>query len=71
MDLLDIETTPLKRAMYQRNITQAQLSRMTGIAYPQVNTYCNGTNVPGVKIRKILADALKVAVEEIFPLKTD
>ncbi|MBV5329978.1 MAG: helix-turn-helix transcriptional regulator [Chlorobium sp.] len=67
MKFLDIETTPLKRTMYYKNITQAELSRMTGIAYAQLNTYCNGKNTPGEKIRKVLAEALGVAIEEIFP----
>ena len=67
MKFLDTHTTSLKLVMYNKNMTQAQLCRATGIAYPQLNTYCNGVNVPGRRIKKILADALGVSVKEIFP----
>lgn len=67
MRLLDAETTVLKKVIYEKNITQAELSRMVAIAYPQLNTYCNGSNVPGQKIKQRIADVLQVPVEEIFP----
>ena len=53
MEMLGTETTELKRIMYSKNITQSKLSRMSGIAYPQINTYCNGVNKPGIKIQNL------------------
>ena len=67
MRILGTDTTPLKQTMYRLNVTQAELCRMTGIAYPQMNTYCNGGNTPGEKIMQLIANALGVPIEEVFP----
>ncbi len=64
---MDTNTTPLKRVMYNKKVSQAELSRATSISYPQLNTYVNGVNVPGEKIQKLIAEKLGVYVEEIFP----
>lgn len=66
MNPMDTTQTQLKRVMYKKNVSQAELSRTTGISYPQLNTYANGTNNPGKRIQKVIAEALEVAVEDIF-----
>lgn len=45
MKPLNTDTTILKKTMYSKNITQAHLSRITGISYPQLSTYVNGVNM--------------------------
>ena len=59
----------LKTLMEQRGITQAELSKMTGIGKPSISQYLSGKNVPSPKNLKIIADALKSPVD-FFTLAT-
>jgi len=51
----------LKKAMVEQNITQADLSTMTGIGRSGISQYCSGKNMPGIKALTAIADALKVS----------
>lgn len=67
MKILGTQTTLLKQTIYEKKLTQAEFSRRVKIAYSQLNTYCNGANVPGNKIKRRIAEVLQVPVDEIFP----
>lgn len=53
----------LRHTMYIRNITQAELSRKSGVSQTCISRYVNGMRTPtGLHISK-LAEALKCSVE--------
>lgn len=51
----------LKKVMTERNITQAELSAMTGIGRSGISQYLSGKNRPGFKALTALAGALGVS----------
>ncbi|MEG1934335.1 MAG: helix-turn-helix transcriptional regulator, partial [Kiritimatiellia bacterium] len=53
----------LKRAMEERQMSQAQLSGLTGIGKPSISQYLSGKNVPKMATVERLADALEVTVD--------
>lgn len=52
----------LKAALKMRDMTQADLCRITGIPTSAMSQYCKGTLVPRQKRTKVIADALSVSV---------
>jgi len=53
----------LKQAMHKREMTQTQLSKVTGIAKSGISQYLNGKVTPRDDIVRKLADALEVTIE--------
>jgi len=53
----------LKKAMIESNMTQTQLSALSGIGKSSISQYLSGKNVPTDKAKKKLADALDVSVD--------
>ena len=51
----------MKKAMDEQNITQADLSSMTGIGRSGISQYLSGKNTPKSKTITLIADALKVS----------
>ena len=49
-------------AMNEKNVTQIELARMTGLSAPQINQYTKGTYSPKPSPMKAIADALQVNV---------
>lgn len=62
--------TTLSRTMGEKRITQAELSRLTGIRAATINEYYNGIwrSIKKVHIEKI-CEALKCNIDDIFMLK--
>ena len=52
----------IKEALRLRDMTQADLCRVTGIPKSAMSQYCNGSLVPRQKRMKVIADALGVSV---------
>lgn len=52
----------LKAALQMRDMTQADLCRVTGIPTSAMSQYCRGTLIPRQKRTKVIADALSVSV---------
>lgn len=50
----------LRKALKDKNITQRQLARMTGLNESLISSYCRGTTTPRMKNTRILACALGV-----------
>lgn len=60
----------LNNAMHERGMTQADLSRITGIGKPSISQYCHGTNKPTLARRRTIAEALGMHpeyFEEVTP----
>jgi transcriptional regulator with XRE-family HTH domain len=53
----------LKIIMKQRDVTQSELSQMTGIGRPSISQYCSGKNEPHADKLKLIADALECDVD--------
>lgn len=53
----------LKQAMKERDITQVELSRITGLGKSSISQYVSGKNLPSRGNMKIIADALDVSCE--------
>lgn len=53
----------LKKAMDERDMSQSQLSALSGIGKSSISQYLSGKNVPTDKAKKKLADALDVSVD--------
>lgn len=51
----------LEQAMKDLNLTQAQLSKITGIGRSSISQYLSGKNVPAEKRKKEIATALGLA----------
>jgi len=51
----------MKKAMVDQNITQADLSTMTGIGRSGISQYISGKNIPKAKTITLIADALNVS----------
>ena len=62
--------TTLSRTMGEKRITQAELSRLTGIRAATIKEYYNGIwrSIKKVHIEKI-CEALKCNIDDIFMLK--
>jgi transcriptional regulator with XRE-family HTH domain len=56
----------LMALLAQRNMSQADLARATGLGKDSISTYCRGQNLPSPKARQALADALGVAPGYFF-----
>ena len=52
----------LKKAMAERNMSQSELSALSGIGKSSISQYLSGKNVPGTKGKEKLAVALDVSV---------
>lgn len=52
----------LKQAMAERNMTQAELSALTGIGKSSISQYLSGKNEPKEKATEKLAEALECSV---------
>lgn len=53
----------LRKAMKDKNITQRQLARMTGLSESLISSYCRCIRTPRMKNARILACALGVTEE--------
>lgn len=53
----------LRKALKDKNITQRQLARMTGLSESLISSYCRGIRTPRMKNARILACALGVTEE--------
>jgi transcriptional regulator with XRE-family HTH domain len=53
----------LNKAMIERNMTQTQLSALSGIGKSSISQYLSGKNVPTDKMKQKLADALDVSID--------
>ena len=53
----------LKKAMLERDMSQTQLSTLSGIGKSSISQYLSGKNVPNDKAKNKLADALGVSIE--------
>jgi transcriptional regulator with XRE-family HTH domain len=52
----------LKRAMDERNISQSELSALTGLSKSGISQYLSGKSNPNDKAKRKLADALEVSI---------
>lgn len=55
----------LQRALKERNMTQAELARQTGIDPANISMYCTGAHTPGIDKLVRIADALHVSLDEL------
>ena len=53
----------LNTAMAERDITQTQLSALSGIGKSSISQYLSGKNTPNDKAKQKLADALDVSID--------
>jgi transcriptional regulator with XRE-family HTH domain len=53
----------LLKKMAERDITQAELCRLTGLASSMVSHYCNGQRIPSVPAALKIAKVLYTTVE--------
>ena len=53
-------SSQLKKAMYERDITQSELAAQTGMAKSSISQYLSGKNQPKNDMKQKLADALEV-----------
>lgn len=56
----------LKRIMWEKHMSGAELSRLTGIGKPSISQYINGLNVPKQERLPAIAEALGCTVEELM-----
>ena len=63
----------INRIMQEKNISQAQLSRLTGIKAPSICRIVSFSNSDCVSARNLerLAKALNVTMDELFMFKND
>lgn len=54
--------TNLKKAMEERNMSQAELSALTGIGKSSISQYLSGKNEPNQKRTEQLAEALECSI---------
>lgn len=54
----------LDRLMYQKHITQAELSELSGIEQPTISAYINGQRNPGLYALDKIAKALGCSLDE-------
>ena len=53
----------LKMAMDERQMTQSELSGLTGIGKSSISQYLSGKNIPKMAVMQKLADALETTVD--------
>jgi putative transcriptional regulator len=63
-------TNRLKEIRERRELTQADLAQLAGVSRKTINTIENGIFVPSTTLALVLAEVLKLRVEEIFALET-
>lgn len=56
----------LKKIMWERHMSGAELSRLTGIGKPSISQYVNGLSVPKQDRLPVIAEALGCTVEELM-----
>lgn len=56
----------LRRIRREKDITQTELSKMTGINQVQISYYENGKRSPRVELLKAMAEALEVTTDELL-----
>lgn len=56
-----------RRLLRRSCITQAELSRKTGLTQPQLSNYINGKVLPSLYIAEKLARALDCSIEDFIP----
>lgn len=57
------------KVLAKKKISQAELSRLTGLAAPYVNRIVRGAQRPGLDTAQRIAAALEVSVEELWPVQ--
>lgn len=55
----------LRRIMYKKGMTQAELSELTGISQPQISTYLSGKNSPSFYKVDRIAKALGCSTDDL------
>jgi putative transcriptional regulator len=61
----------LRELRAERDLTQAALAEMVGVSRKTINTIENGVFVPSTLLALKLAQALGLAVEDMFSLNID
>jgi transcriptional regulator with XRE-family HTH domain len=56
----------IRSLLADKNMTQAELSRLSGIVTAQLNAYLSGRNVPGLDKLELLAVALGVSIADLL-----
>ena len=56
----------LRRIRRSKDITQAELSKMTGINQVQISYYETGKRVPRIELIVAMAEALEVTTDELL-----
>lgn len=59
----------LKKIRVDKNITQVELSDMTGITQQNISAYENGKNIPLLDSAAKIADALGVSLDELVSIR--
>ena len=54
--------TNLKKAMEERNMSQAELSALTGIGKSSISQYLSGKNEPNEKRTEKIAEAIECSI---------
>ena len=57
----------IKKAMYNRGVTQAELARLTGMTQPQVNRFLKRKNTPSIDAVFRVTDALGIQIGVSIP----
>lgn len=63
------KSTNLGRIRMQQHLTQTTLAELSGVARRNISDFENGMRAPSVFTALALAQALKVAVEDLFYIK--
>lgn len=58
--------TRLGQLLYERTISQTDLSEVTEIDIAQLNGYCRGKKTPNLYTFKVIVQALRLSAEETF-----
>lgn len=64
--MIDIFTKRLNQTLQKQNITQKQLSELTGITEQSISRYVNGSRTPGTPELIKIADALDVSIDYLL-----
>jgi len=59
----------LKQHRASRNLTQADLARLTGVSRKTINTIENRVFIPSTLLALKIAQALEISVHDIFALE--
>lgn len=55
----------IKLNRIEQKYTQKQLAQMIGVTHAAISYWENGVNIPNVKDCWLLADALKISIDEL------